>query len=286
MATRRGQGDELVVTLAGEVLAPGYPVVSAGDPLFRRGDGVFETLLLRDGRPALLEAHLARLATSAAVVGLPAPEPAQWRAAVAAAVAQWDAAGEAVLRMVHGRRRAATPLGFVMVSPLPARVAAARRDGVSAVTLDRGLPAIAVAPWSVAGAKSVSYAASVAALRHAAALGVDDAVFLSTDGYVLEGPRSTVVGYLDGTLVTPPTSLPILPGTTARALFDMARERGLACQELLLRRSDLIAAQGIWLLSSVTLAARVHTLDGVALRAAPMAEELAGLVSAAVANGA
>ena len=285
MATRRGQEDEVVVTLDGGVLAPGVPVVGAGDPLFTRGDGVFETLLLRGGRPSLLEAHLARLVTSAAVVGLAAPDPAPWRAAVATAVTRWGAADEAVLRMVYGRRGDGAPVGFVTVSPVPARVAAARHDGVSAITLDRGLPSAGTAaPWSVAGAKSVSYAANVAALRHAAGLGADDAVFLSSDGYVLEGPRSTVVIYADGTLVTPPMSLPILPGTTVQALFGVARERGLECEQVALRKADLIAAQGVWLLSSVTLAARVHTLDGVSLRAAPMAAELAALVDAAVAR--
>lgn len=34
---------------------------------------------------------------------------------------------------------------------------------------------------------------NMAALRHAARLGADDVIFLSSDGFVLEGPRSTVV---------------------------------------------------------------------------------------------
>ncbi|MDT5399295.1 MAG: 4-amino-4-deoxychorismate lyase [Mycobacterium sp.] len=279
-----GQEHELVVTLDGRVSAPGLPVVCADDPLFVRGDGVFETLLLRDGRPSLLEAHLARLGTSAAIVGLAPPELATWRTAVTTAVARWGAADEGVLRMVYGRRRDGASVGFVTVSRVPARVAAARSDGVAAVTLDRGLPgAGSAAPWSLAGAKSVSYAVNVAALRHAAALGADEAVFLSSDGFVLEGPRSTVVIYVDGALVTPPTSLPILSGITAQALFDAARERGLACEQALLRKTDLLAAQGVWLLSSVTLAARVHTLDDESLRAPPMAAELAALVDAAIA---
>jgi 4-amino-4-deoxychorismate lyase len=246
---------------------------------------VFETLLLRDGRASLLEAHLARLGASAAIVGLAPPEPSTWRTAVATAVDRWGAAGEAVLRMVYGRRRDGAAVGFVTVSPVPARVAAARRDGVSAVTLDRGVSAAAQpAPWSVAGAKSVSYAANVAALRHAARLGAADAVFLSSDGFVLEGPRSAVVIYSDGVFLTPPTSLPILAGTTVEAFFAAAQERGLACGHAMLSKADLVAAQGVWLLSSITLAARVRTLDGDSLRAAPMAAEVATLVDEAMAR--
>jgi 4-amino-4-deoxychorismate lyase len=76
--------------------------------------------------------------------------------------------------------------------------------------------------------------------------------------------------------------LPILAGTTVQAFFAVAQERGLLCQHAMLRKADLVAAQGVWLLSSVTLAARVHTLDGAGLRAAPMAAELATLVDEAM----
>lgn len=278
-------GSGVVVTLDGVAIDPQAPSVHAGDPMLLRGDGVFETLLIRAGRPCLLGAHLDRLATSAAIIGLAAPEPARWRRAVAAAVAHWTDDGDAVLRLVLGRGRAATPTEFVTISAVPDRAVAARRDGVAVVTLDRGVPAPGGtrAPWSSAGVKSLSYAPNTAALRHAERLGAQDVVFVCSDGRVLEGPRSTVViATDDGALLTPPASLPILPGTTVLALFDEARERGLACREHLIDVADLRAAQGVWLLSSVTLAARVHTLDGAPLRHAPRAPEVGGLVDAAI----
>ena len=62
----------------------------------------------------------------------------------------------------------------------------------------------------------------------------------------------------------------------------MARNKGYDCDYRALRPADLVAAQGVWLVSSITLAARVHTLDGKALPAAPLAAEIAGLVDAAI----
>ena len=156
---------------------------------------------------------------------------------------------------------------------------------MAAVTLDRGgaAPGGARAPWSLATAKSLSYAPNTAALRHAERLGAQDVVFVDADGSVLEGPRSTVlVVDDDGALLTPPAALPILPGTTMRALFEQAREHGLACREEPIGIADLHAAQGVWLLSSVTLAARVHTLDGTPLRPAPRAADVGLLVDAAI----
>lgn len=92
----------VVVDLAGRVLDPHTPVLRADDPMIARGDGVFETLLVRDGRACLLNAHLARLAASAATVGLPPLDDARWRAAIATALTQWSG-GEAVLRLLYGR---------------------------------------------------------------------------------------------------------------------------------------------------------------------------------------
>ncbi|MET0474944.1 MAG: aminodeoxychorismate lyase [Mycobacterium sp.] len=274
---------EIVVTLDGRVIRD-EPVLQPDDPMFCRGDGVFETVLVRDGRACLLDAHVGRLVRSAAIVGLPAPDPARWRAAAAGACARWPHAGEAVLRMVLGRVRGGGALGFVSVSELPARAFASRRDGVSAMTLDRGVPAVGhQAPWSVTGAKSLSYAINAAALRHAEMLGIGDVILLSTDGFVLEGPRSSVViADGDGALATPPSTMPILPGTTVQAVFDAARRRGRVCESRPLRTGDLLAAQGVWLLSSITLAARVHTLDGCPLPAASDAAEVAALLDEAV----
>jgi 4-amino-4-deoxychorismate lyase len=103
---------------------------------------------------------------------------------------------------------------------------------------------------------------------------------------VLEGPRSTVViaTELHGNpaLLTPPPWYPILRGTTQQALFEVARDKGYDCDYRALRPADLFEAQGVWLVSSITLAARVHTLDGKLLRPAPMAVDLTELVDAAI----
>ena len=270
----------VVVTLDGRVAESGWPVLRPDDPIFLRGDGVFETVLVRAGRPCLLDAHLGRLAGSAAIAGLPAPSVTDVRVAASVAIERWTGPGDAVLRLVYGRARRGGVTGFATCSALPARVLGARRDGVSAVTLDRG-PA-ADAPWSLGGAKSLSYAIYAAALREAARRGADDALLVNADGFVLEGPRSSVVVVDgEGTLVTPQAAS-ILPGTTVQALFDLARIRGHACESRPLRVADVLVAQGVWLLSSLVLAARVHTLDGQPLRASTGITDVAALVDEAI----
>ena len=283
----------VVVTLDGGLHDPGAPLLYADDLAAVRGDGIFETLLIRDGRPCLLEAHLGRLTQSAAMMDLPAPDLPQWRAAVEVAVGRWlaDGGGEGVLRLVYsrGRESGSTPFtAFMTIGALAARVADARSAGVAAVTLARGLSAEGTTdmPWLLAGAKTLSYAVNMAALRHAERIGAGDVIFVGSDGLILEGPRSTVViaTERDGvpTLLTPPPWYPILRGTTQQALFDVARDKGYTCDYEALRPADLFTAQGVWLVSSITLAARVHTLDGTALPPAALAGDIAELVDAAI----
>ena len=226
--------------------------------MFGRADGVFETLLVRDGAACLLSEHLLRLARSAALVGLVTPSDEQWTAAATEALEHWRAGGEAVLRLVLGRDAVA----FAMVSAVPGRVAQARESGVSVMTLGRPVTPLATA-------KSLSYAVNSAAVRYAQQLGCDDVIFVDDDGSVLEGPRSAVLVAVTDAEAKPvllsPDSSEILPSTTQLAVFEAAVSRGLDCRYQRLTVADLIAAQGIWLLSSLTLAARVHTLDGIEL---------------------
>ncbi|SDC72792.1 aminodeoxychorismate lyase [Rhodococcus tukisamuensis] len=277
--------DQVLVTLDGVVHDPDAPLLHADDLGAVRGDGVFETVLVRDGAPCTIELHLARLRRSAAALDLPEPDLDDWRIAVGLALDEWGADREGIMRLVlsRGRESGGGPTGYLTVGPVADRVEAARRDGVSVLTLARGysVDMAATAPWQLLGAKTLSYATNMAALRHAHARGADDVIFTSSEGMVLEGPRSTVLISRGRTLITPPIEHGILPGTTQQALFEVAGAHRFRCEVDALRPADLILADGLWLLSSVTLAARVHTLDGLSLPAPEIADEVSSLVGLA-----
>ncbi|MFZ2526377.1 MAG: aminodeoxychorismate lyase [Rhodococcus sp. (in: high G+C Gram-positive bacteria)] len=278
--------DRVLVTLDGEVRDADAPLLHADDFGVLRGDGVFETLLVRDGRARTVELHLGRMAASAEAAGMPEPDRDDWRLAIELAVEQWGEDREGALRLVYtrGRETGGDPTAFLLITPVADRVGAARRDGVSVVTLERGFSVdlAAKAPWQLLGAKTLSYATNMAALRHAESLGADDVIFVSSEGCVLEGPRSTVVIARGRTLLTPPPAQGILPGTTQQALFEIADQRDFTARYQTLRPADLIVADGVWLVSSVALAARVHTLDGHPLNGRTMVGEIEELVDLAV----
>src|SRR6202044_3777985 len=81
----------VIVTLDGEVHSPGAPLLFADDLAAVRGDGVFETLLVRDGRGCLVDTHLIRMGHSAKLLDLPEPDLAAWRHAIEGATQQCGA---------------------------------------------------------------------------------------------------------------------------------------------------------------------------------------------------
>ncbi|MGW4829688.1 aminodeoxychorismate lyase [Amycolatopsis japonica] len=236
-----------------------------------RGDGVFETILVVDGRPRELRPHLERLARSAAMLDLPEPDLAVWERAAQTVIDNWSGPAEIALKLVYTRGidgdPEAKPFGFALGVEIDEKVQRARVEGVAAITLERGIEADLAerAPWLLLGAKSISYGVNMAALREAGRRGASDVIFTAADGTVFEGPTSTVVLAKDKTLYTPPATIGILPGTTQAALFRGAERAGWSVKVEPLKVSDLTAGEGLFLASSVRKLTRVHTLDGVAL---------------------
>jgi 4-amino-4-deoxychorismate lyase len=243
------------------------PVVSAFDLGLGRGDGVFESVDVVGGETPWLDAHLARLARSAELLELADPGERVWRALLATVLADWPDEQEAACRLylTRGLTPDGPPTALALLSPVPAETLRQRNEGVSVVSLGLGVPADfrATAPWLLGGAKSLSYAVNMAALRHAHTLGADDVVFTSLEGRLLEAPTATVVWAAGGTLHTPPIDTGILAGTTMARLFDRAAAAGWPTAVTPGTVDDLHAADAVWLLSGVRGAATVHTLDGV-----------------------
>lgn len=246
---------------------PEAPALSVGEFSTQRGDGVFESIGVVDGHPQEVQAHLERLAHSARLCDLPEPHLEQWRQAVAAAAAQAPG-GEAVLKLIlsRGVEHGPAPTAWVTVASAP-DFRAVRTDGIRVVTLDRGFDsgAPARAPWLLLGAKTLSYAVNMAAIREAKRRGADDAVFVSSDGVLLEGPTSSLILRVRGRFVTPEPGAGILHGTTQMSVFEELSRRGFETAYEVLPAAALADADAAWLVSSVRLAAPVSAIDGTAM---------------------
>jgi len=202
----------------------------------------------------------------AARVGLTLPTAQQWHQTLEPALAAYgDQLGLLRLYTLRGTDSLDAPFSYVLLSPIQDSTLASGRDGTHAVTLTLGITAAARAdaPWLLGGVKTTSYAAAMAGKRESEQRGATDAIWISSDGEVLEEATSTVVWVAGGAAYTTPAATGILAGTSLQCLRDLAPVTGVAIHDRRTSADELRAADEILLLSSVRGVASVLTLDGV-----------------------
>lgn len=208
------------------------PHAPAPDP----ARGVFETVLVVDGRPVELDAHLARLAASArALYGREAPAAAR--------------------ELLEARARGLA-LGRARVTVAPAGEALAAQ--ATGAPIERALlfpgprADVRLAPIVVDGWRGGHKWADRRLLEAAeAACAPARPLLVDADGSVLETSRANVAAVLGGALVTPPADGRVLPGVTRAQVLAIARDAGVAVAERPLTLAELERADEVLLTGAV-----------------------------------
>jgi 4-amino-4-deoxychorismate lyase len=268
-ALDRGPAPLLAVAVGERgIVSPDEPVLHADDEALLRGRAAFETARVYGGRAFKLDEHLARLAGSAARIGLPPPDLSRCRTLVRAALEEAGVA-DAALRVywTAGREGQGRPRLLVLVSALPLGLEELREHGIKLISLPLGLQADlrAFAPWLLGGVKSTSYAVNMAAEAEARRRGAYDAVFLASGGIVLEGPVTNIWWRRERVLYTPALELGILAGVTRATLIEEAGPLGYEVREGSFPLEHLAAAEEAFTSSSVREVMPVVALDGAPL---------------------
>lgn len=244
------------VLIDGEAFEASEASVSVFDWAVLRGFGVFEVIRSYAGIPFRLDAHLERLARSAAALSIEMPgrdDLEEWVRACA------SAGGDCQVRIVltgGGRDplTAAPPRAIVTWEPL------LDVPDVLALLPMRALWHPATAEGGFSGIKWTSYAPNMASTDKAVRAGFDDALLLGPDGIVLEGPTFTAAWVTGGRIETPSLDLGILHSITRDVLLEAAAQLGLEVIEGIFPLDRLLGASEVLALSTtkqVTPVARV-----------------------------
>ena len=254
------------------------PEAEAGVSVFdwglQRGFGCFEVIRAYRGVPFRAGAHLDRLAGSAAALGLEVPPRAALEAWVRAV---GRAGGDCQVRVLL------TGGGRDPLVPAAGRTVVLWEPLAPAPETLRLLPM--EAPWHPATDRSpfyavkwLSYAANMASGDLARRRGYDDALLLTPDRLVLEGPTFSVAWVIEGRLETPSLALGILPSITRAVLLGEAAPRlGLAVAEGVYPLSRMREADEALALSTVK---EVAALDALGEHRMPRGEVCGRLAAA------
>jgi branched-chain amino acid aminotransferase len=192
-----------------------------------RGDGCFEVLKSYRGRPFALEEHLDRLQSSARALDIVLPVRAALRSWVESVAIE---VGDGAVRVIVTRG------SDVPGHDDPSNVIVFGHAGEPGPEHVRLLPVVAPwhaagFDWDLAGAKTTSYAPNMAATRRSREEGFEDALLITTDGVMLEGPTFSVAWVVDDVVETPGLDLGILESITRRLVIGAAADEGLAVTE-------------------------------------------------------
>jgi branched-chain amino acid aminotransferase len=265
------------VWVDGRIAEATAPALTVFDRGFQLGDGIFETLRVRGGRPTELAEHVARLVRSADGLGIPLGdeigrtlEHAIDDLLIAEGLGGPD--GDASIRITVSRGAVLargllppdehpTPTVVVQAWPVPPTPAGHLEVGLhlvaSAVRRDPESPLSAL--------KTTSRADYVFARMEARTAGADDALFLTIDGYLSEATSANLFLVRGDTLATPSLRCAILPGTTRDWILRWAASAGLRPEEGFLTSRDLAEADEAFLSSSVAGILPVTRFQGAAI---------------------
>jgi branched-subunit amino acid aminotransferase/4-amino-4-deoxychorismate lyase len=241
------------VSRNGALIEPAQACVPVFNPAIYGAFGIYESMQVANGIVFTLEAHLQRLAHSAALLEMALPADVSTFRRWIGDVLDANGCADCTMRLfVIGDESGAGSVAYLW--PQPPTV-------YPAEYYSRGVPAITFPGWRfMPEAKSINTLASYLARRKAQAASAHEAL-LAHDGTLTEGANSNLFAVADGLVLTPP-SHEVLAGVTRDTLLSLARRHGIEVREARLRVSDL----GRWTECFITSTSRhvmpITTVDG------------------------
>lgn len=258
----------LVTYVNGEFVPKEAATVSVYDHGFLYGDGIFEGIRAYQGRIFRLEQHLDRLYDSARYLMLAIPLSRQEMAAAIIETVRRTGLRDAYIRPIVSRG-----VGDLGLDPRKCKRASVVIivDTIQLYPKDayeRGLRAIAATtrktrPDALSPqAKTLNYLNNIMARVEANLAGVDEAIMLTSDGYVSECSADNLFIVRRGEVWTPPAYLGILKGVTRDAVMGLAREVGLPMLERVFTLHDIYTADECFLTGTGAEVGPVVEVDG------------------------
>jgi branched-chain amino acid aminotransferase len=134
--------------------------------------------------------------------------------------------------------------------------------------LTKGVTAT-ISSWKRVGPNTIPHAAkasgvylnSMLATTEARRAGYDEAILLTDDGYIADGPGENIFVVRNGVITTPPLSTSILPGITRDTVIQIAQDLGYTLEQSALIRTDLYLADEVFFTGTAAEVTPVSAID-------------------------
>lgn len=245
-------------------------LIPIDDRGFLLGDGLFETVLFKAGKPVLWEQHIARLIRGCETIGLPVPDGRRLESEARRAVADRRlGSARAAVRLTWTAGSGGRGLGRPepTIPRLVASAAASPRPVAPAVVVVSSIRRNARSPS--ARLKSLGYLDNVLARREAEAAGADEALLLNTAGHAACASAANLFWITDGRIYTPSLGCGVLNGVVRNQVIGSA-----PVEEVRANLDTLLKAEAAFLTSSLIGVRMVKVLAGRYLGPHPIIDQL------------
>lgn len=260
---------DLKVWIDGEIVPVEKATISVFDHGLLYGDGCFEGIRIYNGKIFREEEHVKRLFESAKAIRLEVPmTPREVSEGMRDAMQANGITGDGYIRLVVTRgvgslglsiSHTACPTVFVIADKIALYPPEVYERGLHCTisSLARNHP-----NTTSPRVKSLNYLNNIMAKAEAKEAGCDEAIMLTTEGYVSECTGDNIFIVRNGEIATPPTSMGILDGITRKLAMELAAKRGIPVQEKMLIRHDLIIADECFATGTAAEIIPVTKIDG------------------------
>lgn len=259
---------QVLVYVDGKLVPKEQATVSVFDHGFLYGDGVFEGIRVYGGNVFRLKEHIDRLYESAKTIALEIPlTPEEMIRATLDTVAA-NGKRDCYIRLVVSRgagdlgidpAKCRRPTIVIIADSIQLYPQELYDNGAALVTASvRRIPMESLDPRI----KSLNYLNNILAKIEAKRAGALEAIMLNHHGLVAECTADNLFIVKSRTLRTPDLMQGALGGITRKAVLDLARKAGLACEETVLGLHDLYNADECFLTGTGAEIVPVIAVDG------------------------
>lgn len=244
----------MLICLNGQFIPHEQAQLTVTDGAFLYGDSLFETIKAKRQTILLQQQHLDRLEQSAGLLGIPCP-----RQSIERALRQLAGALQAPLTRIRltlsrgsfqGLQFPAADQAWFLITatPLPEPVDTQQQAGIAcSIAPNRRVNPLSHLPQLKRG----NYADCLYARNDARQRGADEALFINSQGQLLEGATSNLFALINRRLVTPPTNRLVLKGIMRQQVIAAAAELGILTLEAPLTLNDVVNADEAFITNSL-----------------------------------
>lgn len=258
----------MIFNLNGNLVKEEEAKISVLDRGFIYGDGIYETVLVRNGRPYLLDQHLKRLRNSAAITRMEVTWDDDTFTREVDRLLEANGLTNAAIRINMSRGvgdwrlnvdGASKPTYLLSLFPIPDYPPDTYTRGWdivisrSVVTMDPVIPALA---------KTTNRLSLILAKMEAQEREGKEAILLNLEGRLTEGTSSNLFFMKEGAVCTPSLVSGILEGITRAVVMEILDREGIEVREALYGPEDLLDADEAFLTFTTAGIVPVHRVDG------------------------